>query len=147
MRSHSQFRSSKGRCHDNHFSAFYIWGAHIGATWRIRLTVRVSRRCGLMSNYFDHLWSKQTDNKRRQNRHRTVQHSRTSSCIKEGKEMDWIEDREGGKQAKEKTDWERNFSISYRNCRVGGVEWRVVHFGKLRWRLWTACKPSTWLNL
>jgi len=27
------------------------WG-HIGATWQIRLIIRVRRRCGLMSNYF-----------------------------------------------------------------------------------------------
>jgi len=35
-RRHSRFRDSKGRCHDNHFLAFYVW-VHIGATWRIRL--------------------------------------------------------------------------------------------------------------
>jgi len=29
-------------------------GGHIGATWRIRLN-RLLQRCGLMSNYFDHL--------------------------------------------------------------------------------------------
>jgi len=27
---HSRFWGSKGRCHDNHFLAFYIWAAH----WR-----------------------------------------------------------------------------------------------------------------
>jgi len=32
----SHFRGSKGRCHGNHFLAFYIWSA-IGATWQIRL--------------------------------------------------------------------------------------------------------------
>jgi len=25
----SRFRGSKGRCHGNHFLAFYIWGAHL----------------------------------------------------------------------------------------------------------------------
>ena len=29
---------------------------HIGATWRIPLTELVLRRCGLMSDYFDHLF-------------------------------------------------------------------------------------------
>jgi len=33
----------------------FIYGAHIGATWRIRLNLNVLQRCGLMSNYFDHL--------------------------------------------------------------------------------------------
>ena len=32
-----------------------IYGVHIDATWRLRLNRRVRRRCGLMSNYFDHL--------------------------------------------------------------------------------------------
>jgi len=32
-------------------------GVHIGATWRIRLNGAVRRRCGLMSNYFDHLFT------------------------------------------------------------------------------------------
>jgi len=31
----------------------HMWG-HIGATWRMRFN-RLRRRCGLMSNYFDHL--------------------------------------------------------------------------------------------
>jgi len=35
------------RCRGNHFLAFYIW-VHTGH-------LRVRRRCGLMSNYFDHL--------------------------------------------------------------------------------------------
>jgi len=35
----------------------YYVGVHIGATWRIRLDrLRVPRRCGLMSYYFDHLF-------------------------------------------------------------------------------------------
>ena len=45
---------TKGRCHGNHFLAFYIWGAH----WRHLVNTTqpsVRRRCGLMSNYFDHL--------------------------------------------------------------------------------------------
>jgi len=33
-----------------------IDGVHIGATWRIRWNVRVLRRCGLMSHYFDHVY-------------------------------------------------------------------------------------------
>ena len=31
-----------------------IYGVHIGATWRVRLNLHV--QCGLMSNYFDHLF-------------------------------------------------------------------------------------------
>jgi len=30
-------------------------GRHMGITWRIRLNRRLQRRCGFMSNYFDHL--------------------------------------------------------------------------------------------
>jgi len=32
-----------------------IYGVHIGATWRIRLNRPCARRCGFISNYFDHL--------------------------------------------------------------------------------------------
>ena len=40
---------------------FFSWlfvRVHIGATWRIAYdsTVHVLRRCGLVSNYFDHLF-------------------------------------------------------------------------------------------
>ena len=33
-----------------------VYAVHIGATWRIQLNRHVRRRCGLMSNYFDHLF-------------------------------------------------------------------------------------------
>jgi len=51
---YSRHLAPQGRCHGNHFLAFYIW-VHIGATWRIRLNRRLRRQCGLMSNYFDRL--------------------------------------------------------------------------------------------
>ena len=33
----------------------HVYGVRIGATWRIRLNCPCVARCGLMSNYFDHL--------------------------------------------------------------------------------------------
>ena len=36
--------------------AFYVWSVHIAATWRIQLNRPWRRRCGLMLNYFDHLF-------------------------------------------------------------------------------------------
>ena len=40
------------------FTFTFIMGMHIGLTWQIRLKrpCAVLRRCGLMSNYFDHLF-------------------------------------------------------------------------------------------
>jgi len=35
---------------------FYIWGAHWRHHGEYDCIVRVRRRCGLMSNYFDHLF-------------------------------------------------------------------------------------------
>jgi len=33
-----------------------LMGVHIGATWQMRLNHPYAARCGLMSNYFDHLF-------------------------------------------------------------------------------------------
>jgi len=49
---HCQYPAPKGRCHDNHVLAFYIW-RHIGASWRIRL----NRPCAAaMRPYVKLLW-------------------------------------------------------------------------------------------
>jgi len=48
---HSRFRGSKGRCYGNHVLTFYIRGA-LWCDW----AVHMRRWCGLMSNYFDHLF-------------------------------------------------------------------------------------------
>jgi len=52
---YSRYPTRKGRCHGNH-CWLSVDGVHIGAAWRMRLNRRcAARRCGLMSNYFDHL--------------------------------------------------------------------------------------------
>jgi len=53
---HSQFRGSKGRCHGKHFwlSNFYT-GCTLAPPGEYDWTVPVPQRCGLMSNYLDHL--------------------------------------------------------------------------------------------
>jgi len=55
-----RFPGSKGRCHGNHFLAFYIWGAH----WLHLANMTEPSMCGgdaaLMSNYFDHLFDNGT---------------------------------------------------------------------------------------
>jgi len=53
--SHSRYRDFKERCHGNHFFGFLYMGSTLAPPDKYDWTVRVWRRCGLMSNYFGHL--------------------------------------------------------------------------------------------
>jgi len=49
------YLAHKGRCHGKHFFGFLYMGCILAPPGEYDWTVRVWRRCGHMSNYFDHL--------------------------------------------------------------------------------------------
>jgi len=51
----SRDRVSKGRCHGNHFWLSLYMGCTLAPHGEYDWAVHVRRRCGLISNYFDHL--------------------------------------------------------------------------------------------
>jgi len=50
-----RYTATQGRCHGNHFFGFLYMGCTLAPPGEYDWAIGVWRRCGLMSNYFDHL--------------------------------------------------------------------------------------------